>query len=486
MRSRPFVRDRNRKWWTLAAVAFSLFMIMLDNTIVNVALPSIGRGLHVGVSQLEWVVNAYTLAFAVLMLTAGRVADLRGRRLVFTTGLVVFTSASLLCGLASSAGVLIAARTVQGGGAALMMPATLSIISAAFPPEERGTAIGIWAGVSGMALAVGPLVGGLLTEHAGWNWIFFVNVPVGAIGLVAARLLIDETRAEGVREPLDLAGVSTSGVGLFALTYGLIEANRYGWTSPAIVTLFCTATVALGAFVMLEQRRRSPMVDLTFFRNRTFAGANLAALLVSLAMFGIFFFVSIYMQNVLGYTAVRTGSFFLPMTLVVVVSAPLAGKVTDRLGPRWPIAVGMCLLCVALLLFSRLGLHAGFMDLLPGMLIGGLGTGCAMGPMTTAALSTVPVESAGVGAGVVTTSRQVGGALGVALMGAIVAAAETVRQGDPRFPVEFVTGFHHALQAGAAIALLGAILAAFLVRREQAHAVSPAAQLTSTSGPATR
>ncbi len=473
-RRRTLVTEENRRWWTLGAVSFSLFMIMLDNTIVNVALPSIGRGLGVGVSQLEWVVNAYTLAFAVLMLTAGRVADLRGRRLVFATGLAVFTLSSLACGLAPGAETLIAARTVQGAGAAMMMPATLSIISAAFPREERGTAIGIWAGVSAMALAVGPLLGGLLTEHVGWQWIFFVNVPIGTLALAAARVLVRESKSSRRAQRLDLAGLLASAAGLLALTYALIEGNGYGWSSAPIVGLFAAAAVFLTAFVILERRRAGAMLDLRLFRRRTFTGANLSALLVSLAMFGIFFFVSIYMQDILGYSAVRTGTTFLPMTGLIAVAAPLAGRVTDRAGPRWPIVAGMALLALALFLFSRLDAGSGYLDMLPGMLIGGAGVGLAMGPMTAAALSTVSADEAGVGSGVLTTSRQIGGALGVAVMGAIVAAAETVPATDPRFPLQFVTGFQHALEAGAGIALAGAVLAAVLVRRELPPAPEPA------------
>jgi EmrB/QacA subfamily drug resistance transporter len=327
------IDERNRKWWTLGAVSFSLFMIMLDNTIVNVALPSIGRGLDVGVSQLEWVVNAYTLVFAVLMLTGGRLADLYGPRRVFDAGLVLFALSSLVCGLASTAGVLIAARSFQGAGGALMMPATLSIISGAFGPEERGTAIGIWAGVSGSALAIGPLLGGLLTEHVGWSWIFFVNVPVGAVALVASLVLVVETGTGGRGQRLDLPGLLASAGGLLALTYALIEANRYGWSSPVILGLFAASALLLVAFVLVERRSRRPMVDLGLFGNRTFAGANIAALLVSLAMFGVFFFVSLYMQNILRYSPVHAGVIFLPMTVLVVVSAPLAGKATDLIGP---------------------------------------------------------------------------------------------------------------------------------------------------------
>jgi EmrB/QacA subfamily drug resistance transporter len=465
---RRFVIDeRNRKWWTLGAVSFSLFMIMLDNTIVNVALPSIGRGLRVGVSELEWVVNAYTLVFAVLILTGGRLADLYGRRLVFDSGLVLFAVSSLVCGLASSVGVLIAARSFQGAGAALMMPATLAIISAAFPAEERGTAIGIWAGVSGSALAIGPLLGGLLTEHVGWSWIFFVNVPVGAVALAASLVLIVESSNDLAEGRLDLPGLLASAGGLLALVYALIEANRYGWGSAMILSLFAAAAVLLTAFVLIERRTRRRMFDLTLFANRTFSGANVAALLVSLAMFGIFFFVSLYMQNILRYSPVHTGVIFLPMTCLIVVSAPISGRVTDLIGPRWPISIGMAMLTVGLLVFSTLGVHAGFLDLLPGMLIGGAGMGIAMGPMTTAALGTAPVAKAGVISGVLTTSRQVGGTLGVAVMGAIVTASENVPPFDPRFPLQFVDGFHHALEAGAAITFAGALLSALLVRRER-------------------
>jgi len=461
------VAERNRKWWTLGAVSFSLFMIMLDNTIVNVALPSIGRGLQIGVSQLEWVVNAYTLAFAVLMLTGGRIADLYGRRFVFATGLALFTLSSLACGLAPRAEVLIAARSFQGAGGALMMPATLSIITAAFPAEERGTAIGIWAGVSGSALAIGPLLGGLLTEHVGWSWIFFVNVPIGFTGLAASFVLIAETRAVDAERRLDLAGLLTSAAGLLALVYALIEANRYGWSSARILGLLGAAALLGTGFVLVERRVRQPMLDLDLFGRRTFTGANIAALLVSLAMFGIFFFVSLYMQNILGYSPVHAGVIFVPMTVLVVVSAPLAGKVTDLIGPRWPVAAGMLLLAAGLLSFSRLGPHSSFRDMLPGMLIGGVGMGVAMGPITVAALSTASVDKAGVVSGVITTSRQVGGALGIAVMGAIVAAAESVPRTDPRFPLQFVHGFQHALEIGAAIAVAGALSSALLVRRER-------------------
>src|ERR671928_40173 len=251
MRARLFAPEL-RKWWTLFAVAFGLFMIMLDNTVVNVALPSIRRDLGIGISELEWVVNAYALTFGVLLLSGGKLADLLGRRAIFITGLVIFTGSSLWCGLAGGASSLIAARTVQGVGAALMNPATLSIITATFPPRQRGTAIGIWAGVSAMALAIGPLVGGILTEKVDWSWIFFINVPVGIVGIVAARIFIDETRDTSREQRLDLPGLLSSGIGLFALTYALISTNHHAWTSALVLSMFVVAAVALTLFVLLE------------------------------------------------------------------------------------------------------------------------------------------------------------------------------------------------------------------------------------------
>ncbi|MFL5971084.1 MAG: DHA2 family efflux MFS transporter permease subunit, partial [Gaiellaceae bacterium] len=346
--------EEARKWWTLAAVAFGLFMIMLDNTVVNVALPSMARDLGADLSALEWIVTGYALTFAALMLTGGKLADLLGRRLIFVVGLVIFTGSSLACGLAETEQFLIGARVVQGAGAALMNPATLSIIAATFPPRQRGMAIGIWAGVSALALAIGPLVGGLLTDHLHWSWIFFVNVPVGIVAIVASFVLIRESKDESAEQRLDLPGLLTSGIGLFALTYGLIEANTYGWTSGRIVGAFVVAVVMLAAFVLLETHQRLPMLDLSLFRNRTFTGANIAVLLVALAMFGVFFFVSLYMQGILGYSAVQTGAAFLPLTVLIVLVAPIAGKTSDRVGSRWLMTVGMLLVSAQLFYFSRL------------------------------------------------------------------------------------------------------------------------------------
>lgn len=468
MRQRLFSSE-NRKWWTLGAVAVGLFMIMLDNTVVNVAVPSIQRELGVGLSELQWIVTGYALSFAALMLTGGKLADMLGRRRIFVVGIVIFTIASLFCGLAESGGSLIAWRIVQGVGAALMNPATLAIISATFPPRQRGMAIGIWAGVSALALAIGPLVGGLLTEHLSWSWVFFVNVPVGVFGVAASYLLIDESRDMSEEQRLDPAGLLTSGLGLFALTYGLIEANTYGWSSARIVGAFVAAAVLLASFVVLELRQRVPMLDLTLFRNGTFAGANVVILMVGLAMFGVFFFVSLYMQNILGFSAVQAGAAFLPMTVLIILVAPIAGKLSDRIGSRWLMTGGMTLLGIQLLYYSTLGTTATFWDLLPALLIGGVGMSLTMTPSAAAIIGSVPTDTAGVGSAVMNSMRQVGGSIGVALIGAIIAA----KVGDRRSPEAFVDGFSTALVVASVFAFVGAVVAAVTVRKVRHEAPVP-------------
>jgi EmrB/QacA subfamily drug resistance transporter len=460
-----FVTPENKKWWTLGAVSVGLFMIMLDNTVVNVALPSMRSSLHMSLSELEWVVAGYALTFAAFMLIGGKLADFLGRRLVFMIGLAVFTGASLACGLAPNGGFLIGARIVQGLGGALMNPATLSIIAATFAPRERGRAIGIWAGVSAMALAIGPLVGGLLTEHVNWNWIFFINVPVGLLGLLAIPLFIDESRDTTAEQRLDLPGLGTSALGLFALTYAFIEANTYGWASGRIIGSFAVAAASLIAFVLFERHQRAPMLDLSLFRNRTFGGANAAMLFVGLAMFGTFFYVSLYMQNVLKYSPVEAGASFLPMTILVILIAPRAGALTDRIGSRWLVGTGMTLLAVMLFYYTTLGAHESFWALLPGLLIGGAGMGMTMTPVTAAAMSAVSVDKAGVGSAVLNSARQVGGSLGIAVMGAIVAGSSN-----------YLTGFHDALRVGGILCVAGAAVAVLAIRKieQKQPAASPA------------
>ena len=474
MRAKIFAEE-NRKWWTLGSLCFALFMIMLDNTVVNVALPAIKSDLGISTSELEWTVAAYALTFASLLLTGGKLGDLLGRRLIFVIGLAIFTLSSLFCGLAGSATELIAARSVQGIGAALMMPATLSIISATFAVRERGTAIGIWAGVSAMALAIGPLLGGVITEHISWNWIFYVNVPIGVLGILAGIFVVPESRDTSHEQRLDLPGLLTSGIGLLALVYALIEANQYGWTSTRILVAFAIAAVCLIAFVLLEHYQRLPMLELGLFRNKGFSGANSVMLLIGLAMFGVFFYVSIYVQRVIGFSPIEAGASFLPWTVLIILLAPPAGRLSDRIGPRPFVVGGMLIVTGSLLVFANLGENETFWDLLPGMLLGGVGMAAAMAPVTAAAMHSVRPDKAGVGSAVLNSMRQVGGSLGIAIMGAIVAASATPGTTDPS---GFLNGFHHALETGAALTVVGAVIAAFTLpgrpqrEPERAHAVA--------------
>jgi EmrB/QacA subfamily drug resistance transporter len=341
-----------------------------------------------------------------------------------------------------------------------MNPATLSIIAVAFPPRERGRAIGIWVGISALALAIGPLVGGLITEQASWHWIFFINVPIGALAIVAALLFIDESRDTSHEQRADVAGQSAAAVGLFSLTYGLIEGNSYGWGAPRILGAFAVAAIGLVGFIALERHQRLPMLDLSLFRNRTFASANVVALLSALAMFGVFFYVSLYMQQVLGFSAVRAGAMFLPMTLLVIFVAPRAGHLSDRLGSRLLAGSGQLLVAFALLLFSRLTVDSGAWALLLPMVVSGAGMAMTMTPTTAAALASVRPDKAGVGSAVLNSARQVGGSIGIALMGAVVAArlSGALAAGAPR-PIAFVRGIQGGFLLAAAIALAGSIIA---------------------------
>ena len=478
MKARIFAEE-NKKWWTLGAVAFGLFMIMLDNTIVNVALPAIEHSLHMSISSLEWIVTAYALTFAALLITGGKLGDMFGRRKMFIVGLVVFTLASLACGLAPSAGFLIGARAVQGIGAALMNPATLSIITATFPPKERGQAIGIWAGVSALALAIGPLLGGLIVDNINWHWIFYVNVPVGVVGIVVSYFFIRESRDTSHEQSIDLPGLVTSGASLLALSYALIEGNNHGWTSPEILGLFVGAAVLLAAFILLELRQRLPMLDLSLFKIGSFVGANLVAMLVSLGMFGVFFYISLYVQNVLGYSPTKAGAIFLPMTILIILIAPISGRLSERFGGRWLMGGGMTILGVSLLLYQRVGLHTTFWTLFPAMILGGVGMAMTMSPMTSTAMGSVPVDKAGVGSGVLNSFRQVGGSFGIAVMGAILASYLSARPGTELAKQQYVNGLHAALFVSACIVFAGAIVAVALVRVkpavERAHIAEMAA-----------
>lgn len=458
MTARMRLSEENRRWWTLAAMCFALFMVMLDNTVVNVALPSIQRDLHTSLAGLEWTVNAYTLAFGVLLVTGGRLGDIFGRRRVFLAGVVLFAASSLFIGFSQSSAWLISGRAMQGVGAALMMPATLSIITNAFPPHERGKAIGTWAGVSALALAIGPVLGGLLIEHVSWQSIFFINVPVAAGAVVVTLFATRESRDESVLPKVDVAGIAAITVGLTALTLALVEANAWGWGSLRIIGLFALAAGGLGAFALVERRVRVPMVDLRFFGSRTFLGANIVAFIVSFAMLAMFFFLTLYMQNVLRYSPLEAGVRFLPTTLMIIVVAPLAGRMTDRIGPRPLMTAGLALVAGSLLWQSFLTAGTDFGFLLPGFVLMGIGIALVMSPMSTAAMNAVDETKAGVASGILSMSRMVGGTLGIAVLGAFIGHAAT--------QAAFVEALGDGLLIGAFVAAGGAIVSWVLISSE--------------------
>jgi EmrB/QacA subfamily drug resistance transporter len=486
--------EDNRRWWTLGAMCFALFMVMLDNTVVNVALPTIQRDLHASISGLEWTVNAYTLSFAVLLVTGGRLGDLFGRRRMFLFGVVVFALSSTAIGFSPDQTWLVAGRAVQGIGAAFMMPATLSIISNAFPPEERGKAIGTWAGVSAMALAIGPVVGGFLVEHVSWQSVFFLNIPV-AIGAVAVTLFATrESLDETVERVVDVPGVAAITIGLGALVLALVEANQWGWGSTRIVVLLAAAVVGLVAFYLVERHGRAPMVDFSFFRSRSFLGANVVAFIVSFAMLAMFFFIALYMQNIQGFSPLEAGVRFLPSTLVLIVMGPVAGRLADRVGPRVLMTTGLLFTTASLLWQSFLQVGSGYSFLFGAFVLMGLGMGLVMSPMSTAAMNAVDRTKAGVASGILSMSRMVGGTFGVAALGALVS---TVGRHDldrklPSLPAgtrdrladtlgvvpsgslpaqvadasreAFVHALQLGLKVGAAVSLAGAMVALALVQ----------------------
>jgi EmrB/QacA subfamily drug resistance transporter len=444
------VTEENSRWWTLGAMCFALFMIMLDNTVVNVALPSIQRDLHASLSALEWTVNAYTLTFAVLMVTGGRLGDIFGRRRMFLFGVVVFGLSSAAIGFAPTDTALVAFRALQGVGAAFMMPATLSIITQAFPPEQRGMAIGTWAGVSALALAIGPVLGGFLTEDVSWRAIFFINPPI-AVGAVAVALFAArESRDETVDRKVDFPGIAAITVGLTALVLALVEGNSWHWGSARVISLLAVAVIGLTAFVLIEFRVKAPMVNFAFFRSRTFVGANVVAFFVSFAMLAQFFFLALYMQNILGYSPLQAGLRFLPSTLILVVLGPLAGRLTDRIGPRPLMTLGLTVVSAAVFIQSGITVHTSYARLLPGFILMGIGIGLVMSPMSTAAMNSVDRTKAGAASGVLSMSRMVGGTFGVAVMGALIATLgrSKIDASLPRVPAHTRAALANSLGAG--------------------------------------
>src|SRR3954470_6932444 len=411
----------DRKWWTLIAVCTGVFMLLLDVTIVNVALPDIQQAFGASLSGLQWVIDAYALTLAALLLTAGSIADRAGRRLVFAVGIGVFTLGSLLCGLSSGTTFLALARALQGVGGAIMFATSLALLAQAFAPQERGTAFGVFGAVTGVAVAIGPVLGGAITSGLSWRWIFFVNLPIGVGALAVTLLAVAESRAPGARRP-DWAGCATFSVALAALVFGLIRSHPDGWGSTTVVVALSTAVVLLAAFVAIEATSRHPMLDLGRLRVPTFNGGLIAAWGISASIFSLLTFLVLYLQNFLGYSALQTGVRFLPMTGAIFLVAAIAGRLSDRVPTRWLISPGFALVGGGLLLMRGIEPGGGWTHLLPGFLLAGVGAGLVNVPLASTAVGVVEPERAGMASGINSTPRPGGIAPGVAALGSVLAS----------------------------------------------------------------
>jgi EmrB/QacA subfamily drug resistance transporter len=486
-----------RKWWTLVLISIATFMLLLDITVVNVALPDIRRELDASLSSLQWVVDAYSLMLAACLLTAGSLGDRLGRRRVFSLGFGVFTFASFLCGLSGDPTLLNLARGLQGVGGAAMFATSLALIGQEFQGKDRATAFGVWGATIGGAVAVGPLVGGLITEHLGWEWIFFVNVPIGIVAILLTERRIPNVTAQDPQR-IDLPGLLTFSTALFLLIFGLIRGNPEGWGSSLIVACLGGAVALLAAFVAIEARSTHPMLDLSLFRKPAFNGVSAVAFGLSAGMFAMFLYLTIYMQSVLGFSPLGTGLRFLPLTVLSFVASPIAGALSHRIPIRVLLGLGLALVGVGLVLMHGVSPGSEWTALLAGFLVAGVGIGITNPGIGQAAIAVVPVEKSGMGSGINTTFRQVGIATGVAALGAVFqaqvdsklsellpkapaglselvssggsqAAAAAVPRGQrPRVThaaeVAFTSGFNEILLIGAVIAFVGAALGYALVR----------------------
>jgi EmrB/QacA subfamily drug resistance transporter len=407
-----------RKWWTLIAVCTAIFMLLLDITVVNVALPDIQRSLHSSFPDLQWVVNAYALTLAAFLLTSGSVADLIGRRRVFVLGLIVFTLASAVCGLSTTPLMLNLARAVQGTGGAMMFATSLALIAQAFQGKERGTAFGVFGAVTGGAVAIGPVLGGLITSGIGWQWIFVVNVPIGAFAVYLTLKHVEDSRDPGATG-VDWAGLVTFSGSLFLLVYALVQGNEKGWGSTEIVGFLIAAVVLLIAFVVLESRQRRPMLELSLFRRPAFAGANIVAFALSGSFFSMFLYLTLYLQDVLGYSPLQAGLRFLPSTLLSFAVAPIAGRLSVRVPVRLLLGSGLVLVGVGLLALTTVDAQSGWTVLIPSFVLAGAGVGLVNPPLASTAIGVVPNERSGMASGINSTFRQVGIATGIAGLGAV-------------------------------------------------------------------
>jgi EmrB/QacA subfamily drug resistance transporter len=457
-----------RKLFVLLLCCTAQFMVILDVSIVNVALPSIRRDLGFSAADLQWVVNAYTLAFAGFLMLGGRAADLLGQRPVFAAGLGLFGVASLLGGLATSDAVLVVARTIQGLGGAIVAPATLSVITTTFSEgAERNRALSAWGAMGGAGGATGALLGGVLTEALSWRWIFIINVPI-AIGAVAAALAFVPpiVRDRGERRSFDLAGAVTITAGLVAIVFAIVRTSTNGWGSPKTLGVLAVGLALIGVFLLIEGRLSArPLVPLRIFRSRSVTGANVVVFLLGCSIFAMWYFLSLYLQQVLGYSPIQAGVSFLPMTAAIVVGSTFAGRLTNRVGAAWMLTVGMAMSAAGMVLFARLPLHGSYgLDVLGPSVLVALGLGLSFVPVTIAAVTGVERSEAGLASGLVNTSRQIGGALGLAVL-ATVATSRTGSLHHLPAPDALLSGYHRAFIVGAGFALAGSVAAALLVPR---------------------
>ena len=413
------VNDGNVKWFTLVASCFALFMAILDNLVVNIALPTISRELDATTTQLQWVVSAYTLVFASLQITAGGLGDRFGRKQWFIAGLVLFTVTSFIAAFSNSMEMLIVMRALQGLGAAFIMPLSLSLISAAFPPEERGRAVGIWSAISVSSVALGPIVGGAIVEYASWEWIFLINVPVGIVALLVTMAVVQESKDESGTVATDVPGTLLITGFIASLTWGLIEAGERGWTDPVILAAFAIAAVILPIFILVEMRAERPMIPLHFFRSRTFTGANVDSFMIAFLITGVSFFMTLYQQNIHGFSAIKTGLALLPMVVMMMIFSPISGSMINKLGPRKLLTFGMAVTGIGTLFLLLAGTDASYYHILPAFLLMGFGMSFIWAPMTTAVLNSVPSDKSGVASAVNGSLREIGTAFGVALLGTL-------------------------------------------------------------------
>src|ERR1043166_1599364 len=454
-------------WWTFAITSTALFMVTLDNLVVTTALPVIRKDLHSGLSGLEWTVNAYTLTFAVLLLTGAALGDRFGRRLVFSIGLGIFTLASAAAALAPSIGALDAARAVQGLGAAIVLPLTLTILSSAVPEERRGVFLGAWGGISGLAVAFGPLVGGAVVDGISWHWVFWLNVPVGLVLLPLALLRLDETK--GPFGSVDLPGLVLASSGLFGVVWGLVRGNSVGWGSPEIVGALVAGAIVTALFIAWELRAEHPMLPMRFFRNRTFTLANVASLLMSFGMFGSIFLLAQFFQTVQGYSPLGSGLRILPWTAMPMIVAPIAGALSDRIPASRIIGTGLALQAIGLGWIAAVGSPtAAYSEFVIPFVLSGVGMGMFFAPIANVVLGAVRGEEEGQASGANNAVRELGGVFGVAILAAVFSHYGGYSSGSA-----FVDGLNPAVWVGAVVVAFGSVAAFAIKRPRKARALAP-------------